>query len=124
MKNQIVRGALFTLLFGLSLLLLLGPMPTRSLASSHREAPLIVSDPLADNTDTYAFRSTEPGRTGFVTLIANWIPFEEPSGGPPFYKFDETVLYEIEIDNTGDGVEDISYQFRFTSQVKNPDIVL
>src|SRR5262245_64978593 len=55
---------------------------SKSLASSHREAPLIVADPLADNTDTYAFRSTEPGREGFVTLIANWIPFQEPSGGP------------------------------------------
>ncbi|MGH9907074.1 MAG: DUF4331 domain-containing protein, partial [Pyrinomonadaceae bacterium] len=95
-----------------------------SYASSHREAPLIVADPLADNTDTYAFRSTEPGRSGFVTLIANWIPFEEPSGGPHFYRFDDTVLYEIKIDNTGDGEEDISYQFRFKSQFKNPNTIL
>src|SRR6185369_5905272 len=124
MKNQIVRGGLFTLLFALSLLLLLGPMPTRSLASSHREAPLIVADPLADNTDTYAFRSTEPGRSGFVTLIANWIPFEEPSGGPHFYKFDDTVLYEIYVDNTGDGVEDITYQFRFKTRFVNGDSAL
>jgi hypothetical protein len=93
-------------------------------ASSHREAPLIVADPLADNTDTYAFRSTEAGRSGFVTLIANWIPFEEPSGGPHFYKFDDTVLYEIKIDNTGDGKEDISYQFRFKSQFRNPNTIL
>jgi len=93
-------------------------------ASSHREAPLIVADPLADNTDTYAFRSTEAGRSGFVTLIGNWSPFQEPSGGPHFYKFDDTVLYEIKVDNTGDGVEDITYQFRFTTTVKNPDIVL
>ena len=124
MKNQIVRGGLFTLLFALSLLLLLGPMPTRSLASSHREAPLIVADPLADNTDTYAFRSTEPGRSGFVTLIANWIPFEEPSGGPHFYKFDDTVLYEIYVDNTGDGVPDVTYQFRFKTKFTNPDSIL
>jgi len=93
-------------------------------ASSHREAPLIVADPLADNTDTYAFRSTEAGRSGFVTLIANWIPFEEPSGGPHFYNFDDTALYEIYIDNTGDGVEDITYQFRFTTTFKNPNTVL
>ncbi len=93
-------------------------------ASSHREAPLIVADPLADNTDTYAFRSTEPGRSGFVALIANWIPFEEPSGGPHFYKFDDTVLYEIKIDNTGDGDEDITYQFRFKTHFKNPDSIL
>jgi len=124
MKNQTVRGGLFTLLFALSLLLLLGPMPTRSLASSHREAPLIVADPLADNTDTYAFRSTEPGRSGFVTLIANWIPFEEPSGGPHFYKFDDTVLYEIYVDNTGDGVPEITYQFRFKTKFTNPDSIL
>jgi hypothetical protein len=93
-------------------------------ASSHREAPLLVSDPLADNTDTYAFRSYEPGREGFVTLIANFIPFEVPSGGPHYFKFDDTALYEIKIDNTGDGVADISYQFRFKNRVVNPDIVL
>lgn len=93
-------------------------------ASSHREAPLITADPLADNTDVYAFRSTEAGRDGFVTLIANWIPFQEPSGGPHFYKFDDTVLYEIKIDNTGDGLEDITYQFRFTTQILNPGVIL
>jgi hypothetical protein len=96
MTKPVVRRLLLTfLLCTLTLSLTLSPAPTRSLASSHREAPLIVADPLADNTDTYAFRSTEPGRDGFVTLIANWIPFQEPSGGPHFYKFDDTVLYEI-----------------------------
>jgi hypothetical protein len=95
-----------------------------ALASSHREAPLIVGDPLIDNTDTYAFRSYEPGREGFVTIIANYIPFEVPSGGPHYYKFDDTALYEIKIDNTGDGEADISYQFRFTNRIVNPDIVL
>jgi hypothetical protein len=125
MKKATIRGALLTsLLATLSLTLALGPTPIRSLASSHREAPLIVADPLADNTDTYAFRSTEPGRAGFVTLIANWIPFEEPSGGPHFYKFDDTVRYEIYIDNTGDGVEDITYQFRFKTKFKNGDSIL
>ncbi len=94
------------------------------LASSHREAPLIANDPLADNTDVYAFRSTEAGRSGFVTLIANFIPLEIPGGGPHYYKFDDQVLYEIKIDNTGDGTEDISYQFRFSNQIKNPDTVL
>src|ERR1051325_9366886 len=93
-------------------------------ASSHREAPLLVGDPLIDNTDTYAFRSYEQGREGFVTLIANYIPFEIPSGGPHYYKFDDTALYEIKVDNTGDGVEDITYQFRFTNKVINQDIVL
>lgn len=93
-------------------------------ASSHREAPLISGDPLADNTDVYAFRSTEQGRDGFVTLIANFIPLEIPGAGPHYYRFDDSVLYEIKIDNTGDGVEDISYQFEFSTQFKNGDIVL
>jgi uncharacterized protein DUF4331 len=124
MRKPIVRGvALTSLLFALTVMML-GPRATRSLASSHREAPLIVADPLADNTDTYAFRSTEPGRNGFVTLIANWIPFQEPSGGPHFYKFDDTVLYEIYVDNTGDGIEDVTYQFRFKTTFTNGDSVL
>ncbi|CAN5530968.1 DUF4331 domain-containing protein [soil metagenome] len=101
-----------------------GPHSQPAQASSHREAPLIIADPLADNTDVYAFRSYESGREGFVTLIANFIPFQEPSGGPHFYLFDPTVLYEIKIDNTGDGVEDITYQFNFRTQVVNGDSVL
>jgi len=93
-------------------------------ASSHGEAPLISMDRYADNTDTYAFRSVEPGRDGFVTLIANFIPFQEPSGGPQWYRFDDTVLYEIKIDNTGDGNEDITYQFEFTTRTVNGDTIL
>ena len=125
MSKPLARRLLFALLlFALTISSLLSLDPGKSLASSHREAPLIVADPLADNTDTYAFRSTEPGRSGFVTLIANWIPFQERSGGPHFYKFDDTVLYEIYIDNTGDGVEDITYQFRFKTRFKNPDSIL
>lgn len=94
------------------------------LASSHAEAPLISMDRYADNTDTYAFRSVEPGREGFVTLIANYIPLQEPSGGPQWFRFDDTVLYEIKIDNTGDGLEDITYEFQFKTQVVNGDSVL
>ena len=108
----------------MAIALFINGMQPPAQASSHREAPLIVGDPLIDNTDTYAFRSYEPGREGFVTIIANYIPFEVPSGGPHYYKFDDTALYEIKIDNTGDGVEDISYQFRFTNKIVNPDIVL
>jgi hypothetical protein len=93
-------------------------------ASSHREGPLIKLDPTADNTDVYAFRSTEAGRSGFVTLIANFIPFEEPAGGPHFYRFDDNAIYKIKIDNSGDGIEDITYEFRFTSTIVNPNIVL
>lgn len=125
MRNKLARRFTFSLLFlGLVALLALSPNPNTSLASSHREAPLIVADPLADNTDTYAFRSTEAGRSGFVTLIGNWIPFQEPSGGPHFYKFDDTVLYEIYVDNTGDGVEDVTYQFRFKTRFINGDSIL
>lgn len=93
-------------------------------AASHAEAPLIAMDPYADNTDTYAFRSVEPGREGFVTLIANYIPLQEPSAGPNYFRFDDTVLYEIKIDNTGDGVEDIVYQFQFTTRTVNGDTIL
>ncbi|MBA3439033.1 MAG: DUF4331 domain-containing protein, partial [Pyrinomonadaceae bacterium] len=111
--------------FAVALLLAGVPLHNPSQASSHREAPLIIGDPLADNTDVYAFRSTEQGRReGFVTLISNFIPFQEPSGGPHFYQFDDTVLYEIKIDNTGDGLEDISYQFQFTTQIVNPNTIL
>jgi len=95
-----------------------------SLASSHSEAPMISMDRFVDNTDTYAFRSVEAGREGFVTLIANFIPFQEPSGGPQYYRFDDTALYEIKIDNTGDGVEDITYQFQFTTQTVNSNTIL
>ena len=91
-------------------------------ASSHREAPLISKDPLADNTDVYAFIS--PHNPDRVTLIANYIPFEAPYGGPNYFAFDDNVLYEIMIDNNGDAVEDVTYQFRFQTSVRNPNTFL
>ncbi len=94
------------------------------LAASHEEAPLIARDRYADNTDTYAFRSMERGREDYVTLIANYVPKQAPTGGPHFAVFDDTVLYEIKIDNTGDGVEDIKYQVQFSSQIVNGKTVL
>jgi len=96
-----------------------GPMPFGAGASSHREAPLISLDPAADNTDLYAFVS--PDKPSTVTIIANWIPLEEPNGGPNFNNFDDSALYEIKIDNSGDAVADITYQFVFTSRVRNPE---
>lgn len=93
-------------------------------ASSHAEAPLTSMDRYADNTDVYAFRSLEEGRSGFVTILANFIPFQDPSGGPHFYRFDDTVLYEIHIDNNGDGNPDITYQFQFTTQIVNGETIL
>ena len=107
---------------GLSMFLASSAVP--ALASSHAEAPLISMDRFADNTDTYAFRSVEAGREGFVTLIANYIPLQEPSGGPQWFRFDDTVLYEIKIDNTGDGLEDVTYQFQFTTAIVNGETVL
>ena len=104
------------------MVVLVGYMVMPGRASSHREAPLISNDPLADNTDVYAFVSPDAPDT--VTLIASFVPFEDPAGGPNFYKFGDNVLYEIKIDNNGDAVEDISYQFRFTSQVSNPNTFL
>lgn len=109
-------------LVGLSMILTTSVSP--ALASSHAEAPLISMDRYADNTDVYAFRSTEAGRTGFATIIANFIPFQDPSGGPQYYRFDDTVLYEIHIDNNGDGVDDVTYQFNFTTQIVNSNTVL
>ena len=85
--------------------------------SSHREAPAISKDPVADNTDLYAFVS--PDDTATVTIIANYVPLEEPAGGPNFHQFGDDVLYEIMIDNDGDGVEDITYQFQFQTQITN-----
>lgn len=99
-------------------------MAFTTFGSSHAEAPLISMDRYADNTDTYAFRSVEPGREGFVTLIANYIPLQEPSGGPQWFRFDDTVRYEIKIDNTGDGVEDVVYRFQFQTSTVNSNTVL
>ena len=90
--------------------------------SSHREAPEISKDPVADSTDVYAFVS--PDKQGTVTIIANYIPLEAPAGGPNFFEFGDDVLYTINIDNDGDGQADIVYKFRFTTRVANPDTFL
>jgi hypothetical protein len=86
--------------------------------SSHREAPSISKDPVADSTDLYAFVS--PDHPDTVTIIANYIPLEGADGGPNFYEFGDDVLYEIIVDNDGDSVGEISYQFRFTTTVLQP----
>jgi hypothetical protein len=90
-------------------------LPLAAFASSHREAPFITTRPKVDATDLYMFNSYEPGRAGYVTLIANYQPFENPQGGPNYYTMDPNALYEISIDNTGTGKEAITYQFRFTT---------
>ncbi len=96
--------------------------PQGAAASSHREAPLIADDPAADNTDLYAFVS--PDRPDTVTIIANYIPFEDPAGGPNYYRFDPTVRYELHVDNNGDARDDVTYQFRFKTSVGNPSTFL
>jgi hypothetical protein len=90
-------------------------LPLAANASSHREAPFITTRPKVDATDLYMFNSYEPGRAGFVTIIANYQPFEEPQGGPNYYTMDPNALYEISIDNTGTGKEALTFQFRFTT---------
>jgi hypothetical protein len=90
--------------------------------SSHREAPAISQDPVADSADLYAFVS--PDKPSTVTLIANYVPLQLPPAGPNFYEFGDDVLYEINVDNDGDGLADITYQFQFTTEVTNPDTFL
>jgi hypothetical protein len=86
--------------------------------SSHREAPEIAKDPVADSTDLYAFVS--PDNPGHVTLIANYVPLQGPAGGPNFFEFGDDVRYEIHISNSGAASADITYSFEFTTEVRNP----
>ncbi len=90
--------------------------------SSHREAPETAKDPVADSTDVYAFVS--PDRPDTVTLIANYIPFQAPDGGPNFYEFGEDVTYDIHVSNKGKGEADITYRFHFHTKVRNPKTFL
>jgi hypothetical protein len=96
-----------------SLSLLLATLPT---PSSHREAPFITEHPKVDGTDFYLFRSYEPGREDYVTLVADYLPLQDPYGGPNFFAMDPDALYEIHVDNDGDGREDITFQFRFRTE--------
>jgi len=93
-----------------------------SIGSSHREAPLTSIDPTGDDTDVYAF--TAPDAQHSLTVVANWVPFEDPAGGPNFYKFDPKARYYINVDNTGDGKPDVRYRFRFKDHLRNPNSFL
>jgi len=88
-------------------------------ASSHREAPAITEHPKVDGTDFYMFRSYEPGREGYVTLLANYQPLQVNYGGPSYYTMDADGIYEIHIDNDGDAIEDLTFQFDFENQLAN-----
>jgi len=94
-------------------------MPLLSLASSHREAPTIAGLPRVDGTDLYMFRSYEPGRQGYVTIIANYVPLQDPGGGPNFYQLDPNALYLINIDNKGQAQANLSFVFAFSNVTKN-----
>jgi len=91
-----------------------GGGPAAATASSHREAPLISEDPTADNTDLYAFVS--PDKPDTATIVANWVPGEDPAAGPNYYTFSPTARYDIYVDKNGDGKPDITYRFRFKNQ--------
>jgi hypothetical protein len=101
--------------------LLLGAMTAltamNAVASSHREAPNVTRLPAIDSTDFYAFRSYEAGREDYVTLVANYIPLQDGYGGPNYFAMDPNALYEIHIDNNGDAIEDITFQFRFEQKL-------
>jgi Domain of unknown function (DUF4331) len=96
--------------------------PLSGSASSHREAPLVSTDPQVDGTDLYAFVS--PDKPDTVTLISNWIPFEEPAGGPNFYSFATHTHYDINIDNNGDAKPDVIYRWTFYNHRRNPNTFL
>ncbi len=88
-------------------------------ASSHREAPSITKSPKVDGTDFYMFKSYESGRSGYVTLIANYLPLQDSYGGPNYFALDPNALYEIHVDNNGDAKEDVTFQFRFQQAIKD-----
>src|SRR3954465_7168581 len=93
-----------------------------SAGSSHREAPNTSMDPTADDTDVYAFTANDA--PGALTVVANWIPFEDPAGGPNFYRFDDRAHYYVNVDNTGDGKADIRYEFKFKTKIRNKNSFL
>ncbi|MDQ3264195.1 MAG: DUF4331 domain-containing protein [Myxococcota bacterium] len=99
----------------------LSAVATPALASSHREAPFITSMPKVDATDFYMFRSYESGREEYVTILANYYPLQDPGGGPNYFFLDQEALYEIHIDNDGDAVEDLTFQFDFDNDLSQSD---
>ncbi len=106
----------------LAALLAVGVVVPLSIGSSHREAPRILKDPTADNTDVWAF--TAPDATSSLTVVANWIPLADPAGGPNFYPLDENARYYVKVDNTGDGYEDVAYRWDFDTKFRNPNSFL
>ena len=117
MQRKIFSGGrLLPVMAAIGALGALCAMPVQ--ASSHREAPGITASPKVDATDFYMFNSYESGRDAFVTLVANYLPLQDPYGGPNYFKLDPNALYEIHIDNNGDAEEDLTFQFRFKNTLK------
>src|SRR5450755_2280459 len=94
-------------------------VPLVATASSHREAPFISMQPALDGTDFYMFRSYEPGRSGYVTLIANYVPLQDAYGGPNYFSLESNAIYRINVDTTGDGKADMVFSFKFMNVYKN-----
>ena len=118
-RTKVLAGAT-ALAIGAGLFAGLAPLASR--ASSHREAPLTAADPQIDSTDLYAFVS--PDRPDSVTLISNWIPFENPAGGPNFFPWADNTNYDIRISSDGGTNADIVYRWRFTTHYRNPNTFL
>ena len=106
-----------TLMLGAGVLL--AAASAAATASSHREAPFIAQNPKVDATDFYLFRSYEPGRDGYVTVLANYQPLQDAYGGPNYFSMDPDALYEIHFDQNGDAKEDLTFQFRFRNTLKD-----
>jgi Domain of unknown function (DUF4331) len=118
--KKTILGAVSSLLALLLGVAVLGPITAN--ASSHREAPLTAADPQIDGTDLYAFRS--PDHRSKMTIISNWIPFEEPAGGPNFFSFATGVNYDVKIDNNGDAKPDVVYRWRFKDHYRHANTFL
>ena len=119
--SHIIKQSLRAMLAGVALAAVAAP---NAMASSHREAPFITKSPKIDATDFYMFRSYESGRDKFVTLIANYVPLQDPGAGPNYFQMDPDALYEIHVDNNGDAKEDLTFQFRFTNTGKDAQFTI
>jgi hypothetical protein len=118
-KHQVTRTAILS-----AVICATAGLHPAAMASSHREAPFITKHPKIDATDFYMFRSYEAGREGYVTLIANYVPLQDPQAGPNYFAMDPEGLYEIHIDNNGDAKEDITFQFRFQNTNKDTKLTV
>src|ERR1700691_6133585 len=114
-----LRGIIKALGFTAAAFISMASVPLAARASSHREAPLITTMPKTDGTDFYMFNSYEPGRAGFVTIVADYQPLEDPFAGPNYYTMDPEAEYTINLDTDGDALPEISFVFKFTNTLQN-----